>query len=230
MNHFIELDGQDIPVTLKWNKQAKRLILKLNPKEDGLIVTLPKGVKAEDGLEMAERHRVWIANQLARQTKATPFLDGETIMLRGEPFILKHLPDARGTVWCEDDQIMIAGQIDFLQRRLTDWLKKQAKADITPLAHEMAKQLGKKVARIAVKDTVSRWGSCSSKGNLSFNWRLIFAPCDILEYVVAHEVSHLMHMDHSARFWETVDRFDVDTKKARAWLRKNGHMLQKFGQ
>ena len=229
MSHEIELDGQIIPVTLRWNAQAKRLILRLNPKEDGLIVTLPQGVSAKAGLEMAKRHKVWIANQFMRQSPAIPFEDGAIITVRGKPHTLRHKPEARGTVWQEGNEIHVAGQTDFFQRRLTDWLKKQAKEDITPQAHTMAAQLGKKVKRISVRDTVSRWGSCSSNGNLSFNWRLIFAPPHILTYVVAHEVSHLRHMDHSASFWETVACFDVDAKGARRWLKQNGSELQKIG-
>lgn len=230
MNHAIEIDGQRLPVHLRWNKRAKRLILKLNPKEDGILVTLPHGVDASEGLEMVARHKVWIANQLRTQSRSIPFKDGQSITLRGRTVLLKHMPDARGTVWQEGDVIMIAGKQEFFQRRLSDWLKKQAKADITPIAHDMAARLGKKVMRISVRDTVSRWGSCSHKGNLSFNWRLIFAPTDILEYVVAHEVSHLRHMDHSKEFWDTVATFNVDARRSRAWLKKHGSMLQKLGQ
>lgn len=228
MNHSITIDGEIIPVKLRWNKRARRLILKLNPKEDGIIVTLPHGVAADEGLEMAARNKVWIANQLITESPATSFKDGQFIPLRGQNTLLKHIPQARGTVWLEGDVIMIAGEKEFLQRRLSDWLKKQAKNDITPLAHHMAAQLCKKVGRISVRDTVSRWGSCSARGNLSFNWRLIFAPKEILHYVVAHEVSHLKHMDHSPAFWQTVETFDVDAKHARHWLKKNGSRLMKY--
>jgi len=230
LSHFLELDGKKIPVALKWHARAKRLILKLNPKEDGIIVTLPKGIKAKAGLEMAEKHRVWIANQFSKQTDRIPFEDGATIQLRGTAHTLNHRPDARGVVWSDGTDIFVTGKEDFFQRRLTDWLKKQAKSDITAQAHDMAATLGKQVNRISVKDTVSRWGSCSHNGNLSFNWRLILAPSEILTYVVAHEVSHLKHMDHSAAFWETVDQFDVDAKKSRLWLKKHGSMLQRNGR
>jgi predicted metal-dependent hydrolase len=229
LTHQIEIDGQTIPVRLRWNKQARRLILRLDPKSDGVVITLPHGVDEQDGLKMALKNKVWIANQLSKTSPASAFEDGETILLRGHDVLLKHLPDARGTVWQEGDTIMVAGKPEFLHRRLTDWLKKQAKDDITPQAHDMAAILGKKVKRISVRDTVSRWGSCSSTGKLSFNWRLIFAPPEVLEYVVAHEVSHLVHMNHSKAFWETVDQFDVNINRSRAWLRKNGSLLQKFG-
>ncbi len=229
MSHFIELDDQKFPVQLRWNRQAKRLILRLNPKADGVVVTLPQGVDADEGLEMAKRHKVWIANQLMKQVPAKRFTPGETIILRGCPHVLEHRPSARGTVWCEGNVIVVAGREDFFVRRLTDWLKKQAKEDLNGQVHDMAAQLGKSVKRVSVRDTVSRWGSCSSAGHLSFNWRLIFAPPHILEYVAAHEVSHLRHMDHSPAFWGTVASFGVDAKAARAWLKKHGTALQKTG-
>jgi predicted metal-dependent hydrolase len=230
--HSVELDGQTIPITLKWNARAKRLILKLDPKGNGVIVTLPEGVSQRQGLRMVEKNRVWIANQLAKQPTPVPFQDGADLMFKGEMYRLNHLPDARGTVWCEEDQktIFIAGRADFFERRLSDWLKKQAKETITPQAHTLAARIGKTPRRISVRDTVSRWGSCSAQGNLSFNWRLILAPPHILTYVVAHEVAHLRHMDHSPAFWATVEELGVNAREGRHWLKKNGTFLQRNGR
>lgn len=229
MTHSLTLDGKEIPLTLRWHARAKRLILKMDPKGNGVIVTLPKGAPAQSGLEMAQRHQVWIANQLMRQPDVIAFKDGQRIDFQGRPYWLKHLPDARGTVWCEGDSIFVAGKAEFFERRLCDWLKKQAKSIIESQAHDMAAKLGKDVKRISVRDTVSRWGSCSSRGNLSFNWRLVLAPPNILTYVIAHEVSHLRHMDHSADFWATVETFHVDVKKSRRWLKTHGQLLQSYG-
>ena len=230
MSYFIELDGQRLPITLKRNLRAKRLILKLDPKGSGVIVTLPKGVAERDGLKMVDKNKVWIANQIAKQPTPVPFEDGAELLFQGEPHVLKHLPDARGLVWVEDGVIYVAGKAEFFERRLTDWLKKQAKQVISAQAHELAARLDKKIKRISVRDTVSRWGSCSSSGCLSFNWRLILAPSDILTYVVAHEVAHLKHMDHSPAFWACVDSLGVDARYGRHWLKKNGTFLQRNGR
>jgi len=229
LKDFIELDGKQVPLSFRWNAQARRLILRLDPKGEGVVLTLPKGVSQREGRHMAERHKVWIANQIAKQQPARRLVDGETILLRGQDHRLRHLPEARGTVWSEAGEIVVAGEEAFFQRRLIDWMKKQARQDIHDHAHDMAAQLGKTVRRISVRDTVSRWGSCSSARNLSFNWRLIMAPPEILRYVVAHEVSHLRHMDHSPAFWQTVDTFDVDARAARQWLKKHGTALQRVG-
>lgn len=230
MSYSLELDGQTIPVTLRWHARAKRIILRLDTSGKGAIVTLPKGVKADAGLQMAQKNTVWLANQFNRRPEPCPFKDNAIIPVRDVEYTLHHCPDSRGTVWTEGQDVFVAGQEAFFKRRLTDWLKKQARHDITPLAHEMAGALGKNIKRISLRDTRSRWGSCSSSGNLSFNWRLIFAPSEILKYVVAHEVAHLRHMDHSQQFWDTVHLFDVDDKAARRWLKQNSARLQEYGQ
>ena len=132
-------------------------------------------------------------------------------------------------VWIEDGEINVTGDIKYLSRRLSDWLKKQAQIRIKTLVYQKAKQIKRVPSRITIRDTRTRWGSCSSKGRLSFSWRLIFAPPEILDYVVAHEVAHLVHMNHSSKFWNTVDRLTENAKSGRAWLNGNGSALQRIG-
>jgi predicted metal-dependent hydrolase len=109
----------------------------------------------------------------------------------------------------------------------------EARAAIAPLARAMAAQLGRKVTRISVRDTTSRWGSCSRGGALSFCWRLILAPDAVFTYVVAHEVAHLAHMNHGPAFWRTVDKLmppGLGTpRSARDWLRRHGAVLHRYG-
>jgi predicted metal-dependent hydrolase len=157
------------------------------------------------------------------------FGDGVQIPFQGAQYIVRHREDGHGTVWIEDSDINVAGGIEHLSRRLGDWLKKQAHIRIVSLAHQKAKQIDKTLARITVRDTRTRWGSCSSKGGLSFSWRLIMAPPEILDYVVAHEVAHLAHMNHSSSFWDTVDRLTENAKGSRAWLNDNGTVLHRIG-
>ncbi len=104
-----------------------------------------------------------------------------------------------------------------------------AKAEITDLALSKAKQLDKKIGRITIRDQRSRWGSCSSAGNLSFSWRLMLAPATILDYVVGHEVAHLVEMNHSQEFWHVVDLVVENPKKSRRWLKENGASLHRIG-
>lgn len=230
MTDLLVVDGREIPVRVRHHPTARRLILRLDPKGNGVVVTLPKGVPEREALKLAQRNEVWIANQLLKVDPVEPLADGSLFPLRGEDHVLHHVQKTRGTVRQEGNALYIPCEPEFLTRRLCDWLKKQARSDIAPLVAELAGQLGKRYGRISVRDTVSRWGSCSSDGNLSFNWRLILAPPEVLRYVVAHEVSHLRYMDHSPAFWETVESLHEGHQQQRRWLKKNGARLQGFAQ
>jgi hypothetical protein len=111
---------------------------------------------------------------------------------------------------------------------MTDALRKVAREEITTRALKMAKKTERRIQRITVRDTRSRWGSCSSTGNLSFSWRLIFAPEEVLEYVVAHEVAHLRYMNHSEKFWNLVSYLCPNYEAAKAWLKLHGKELYRF--
>ena len=147
------------------------------------------------------------------------------------------MPDARRGVWREDTVIFVSGQAEHVGRRVTDWLKAEAKRCSRPWCAAMAATIDCKVARVSVRDTRSRWGSCSADGKLSFSWRLMLAPEDILTYVAAHEVAHLRHLDHRRAFWRTVNEpgglcermEEVDAGSAREWLRRSGAALHSYG-
>lgn len=232
MSATINIDGQNIPLTWRYNKQAKRIILRFDATGQGLVVTLPPHAKPDDALAMAERNKVWIANHLPRHQsrEEDAFCEGGQVLLRGESLKIAHSGQMRGLPYCEGQTVYVSGDKAFLTRRLTDWLKQQARQDIEQYAHPMAAQLGKTIRRIAIRDTVSRWGSCSSTGTLSFNWRLVMAPPKILHYVVAHEVAHLNHMNHGPDFWTCVTALGGDAKAGRHWLRKNGAALLRKGR
>jgi len=144
-------------------------------------------------------------------------------------FEILHRPDLKVGVQLIGTEIIVSGKPEHLERRVIDWLKKYAKEIISSKATDMARQLERRINRISIRDTKSRWGSCSAQGNLSFCWRLIMTPESVLNYVVAHEVSHLVHMNHSPEFWNLVKTFDVDPKKSRNWLKDYGTTLQRIG-
>ncbi|MEJ2016123.1 MAG: M48 family metallopeptidase [Limibacillus sp.] len=122
-----------------------------------------------------------------------------------------------------------AERLKRLPRRVADYLKAEAKSELVWRAREMAARLERKVTRVTVRDTRSRWGSCSHQGALSFSWRLILAPEEILDYLVAHEVAHLVEMNHAPAFWRQVARLQPDHKRARAWLKREGASLWRYG-
>jgi predicted metal-dependent hydrolase len=126
-------------------------------------------------------------------------------------------------------RICVSGGKQHGPRRLADWLKAQAKIDLTQRTHFHASNLGRAPIRISVRDQSTRWGSCSTNGTISFSWRLIFAPSYVLDYVAAHEAAHLREMNHGPRFWRLVRDTMPNMQKARAWLKQNGAELHRFG-
>jgi predicted metal-dependent hydrolase len=128
-----------------------------------------------------------------------------------------------------DGEILVRGDPAHLPRRNTDHLKALARREFATRARVLAARLGKSVTRVGVRDPKSRWGSCSSTGALSFSWRLVFAPEAVVDYVVAHEVAHLVEMNHSPRFWKVVASLVPDSKTPRAWLKHHRLELLSYG-
>jgi predicted metal-dependent hydrolase len=150
--------------------------------------------------------------------------------LFGTPHVVRHRPDARGTVWLEGAEIHVAGRPEHLARRLRDWLTVEVRRRLLPLVHAKAQRVERAVKRITVRDTRSRWGSCGPDGGLSFSWRLVFAPAEVLDYLVAHEVAHLVHMNHGPRFWALARTLsDGPIEAPQAWLKVHGETLLQYG-
>ena len=230
------IDGCEVPVSYRRNGRAKRIILRMDRKSDGVILTVPPGVSFKKALDFAVKQSAWIKKHLQKRIDKVTFADGALVPLRGELHRIEHRPDKRGTVWVETpndpDQmpmICVAGDAAHLPRRARDWLKKQAREDLSSACSRYSGAMGLTHKRISIRDTSSRWGSCSSSGNLSFSWRLILAPVDVLDYVAAHEMAHLKEMNHGPDFWALVEAHCTHTKSAKAWLKKNGPDLHRYG-
>ncbi len=225
----LTLDGRVLPIAVRRSARARRLSLRLAPDGDGLVVVLPARATLADALAFAQKHGDWVRSRLAALPPRQPFAPGQMVPLLGAPHVLVHRPEARRGVWIENGGIHVSGHPDHLPRRVGDFLKAEARSRIAPRAQAMAARLDRKVARITVKDTRSRWGSCSSAGALAFSWRLVMAPEPVLDYVVAHEVAHLVEMNHSPRFWAQVARLVPDLDQPRAWLKRHGPGLHRYG-
>ena len=230
----VDVDGAPVTVRLKRDPRARRLTLRLPTATSTPVVTVPTTTSTPEALRFLDRHEDWLAKRLAAKPSAVPFAAGARLPLRGVDHAIEHRPTVRGTVWREEGEgepkLCVAGGAEFLARRLTDWLKREARADLGAAVTRHAARIERTVARISVRDTTSRWGSCSSSGRLSFSWRLVLAPPFVLDYVAAHEVAHLIEMNHSDRFWRLVDELCADTATARDWLRREGAALHAYGQ
>ncbi|MFI5001882.1 MAG: M48 family metallopeptidase, partial [Reyranellales bacterium] len=178
----------------------------------------------------AETQAGWIAARLKRLPARRPFADGAELPLFGTPHRVRHRPDARGTVWVEGVEIHVAGRPEHLPRRLREWLIAEMRRRLTPLVHAKAAQVERTVRRITVRDSRSRWGSCGPNATMSFSWRLVFAPSEVLDYLVAHEVAHLVHLNHGPRFWALARALcESPIEVPQAWLKKNGETLLQYG-
>ena len=160
--------------------------------------------------------------------------NGDILYYLGEKRTLTVIrePRSRAKVKCVMDRILmwIPYEADYRYKReqLEKWYRKEAFALISEKAEEFAKPLSVHFERISIKDQKSRWGSCSSKGNLNFNWRIIMAPEPVCDYVVIHELCHLVFMDHSANFWNLVESICPGYKQYKKWLKENGQKLYPF--
>ena len=227
--HTILINNTSMPVIIRKHPRSRCMVIRYRPLQHHISLTLPRYVSIRQGLRFVEEKREWIVQQISENAKHVPFIDGQIIPVLGEHYTLCH-KEGRGVVSIEGDCIVVPGDENFMQRRVLEWLKRQAKEEITKLAQHHAKRIGKRLKKISLRDTSSRWGSCSHDGNLSFSWRLVFAPHAILDYVVCHEVAHLKHHDHSAAFWAVVEALCPEHEKSREWLRVNGVLLYSYGQ
>ncbi|MEO5375825.1 MAG: M48 family metallopeptidase [Alphaproteobacteria bacterium] len=225
----IKIGERLLPVVMRRSAAATRMSLRLAPAGESLLLVLPSDVPAAAGLAFVRTREDWISTRLSALPPRRPFADGATVPLLGVDHVIRHRPEARRGVWAEDGVIGVSGPGEHLPRRVGDWLLREARAAIAPRAQAYAGRIGRSVHRITLRDPRSRWGSCSSRGDLSFSWRLVFAPLPVLEYVVAHEVAHLEELNHSAAFWRVVDGLVDGVAEARGWLRRHGAGLHRLG-
>lgn len=227
--HVLDIGGREIPLRVRRNPRARRLTLRIDPIEGGAIVTVPSATSADEGVRFAKRKSDWLLSRLDKVPPRNRFEDGTTIRVLDREYVVRHAPGMRGVVKCESGEIKVTGRPEHLSRRLTDWLKREARCEFTERAGLMAATLGMELGRISVRDTRSRWGSCSANGNLSFCWRLIMAPEFVLGYVVAHEIAHLVEKNHGPEFWMLVAHLSNDAERAKTWLRIHGEALHRMG-
>lgn len=226
-------------LTMIVNPRARRLTLRVEPQDGRIVLVRPKRFN-EAALNAFVVSRVdWMLTQLQALPPHVPFADATSLPYLGEDHVIRWNAQARG-VQRANGEIVVGGGSEHTARRVRDWFRAEAKRVITPLVHSMAAGVDRKVAHVTVRDTRSRWGSCARNGRLSFSWRLIFAPEDVLIYVAAHEVAHLVHLNHKPAFWRTVgavlenhartaNQPTVDMTLAREWLRRRGAALYRYG-
>jgi predicted metal-dependent hydrolase len=221
-------------VRMRRHRQARRYTLRIDAASREVVLTMPPRGSVKEAKEFAQKHGGWIAARLQRLPEAKPFAHGSEVPLRGVTHRIMHRRGERGTVWIETGDcgtrlLCVAGEAPHVDRRISDFLKRQAERDLAAASRRTAQILGVVVKRISVRDQASRWGSCSNTGVLSFSWRLVLAPPFVLEYLAAHEVAHLVELNHSPRFWRLVRRIYPEFERAKIWLDVHGADLHRYG-
>lgn len=227
----IRLPGGKVPVRVRISPRARRLALRIDAQEDAVELVLPRRTSLSRALGFIEENRDWLDKRINALPPRTVLAEGETVPILDVPHRIRRVARRRDHrhVWLEDGEIRVAAAPEQVARKIIDFLKELARKEFHRRAQRLARAIGREVRRISVRDTTTRWGSCSTNGHLAFSWRLIMAPEAVLHYVVAHEVAHLAEMNHGPRFWRLVERLAPGADGPRQWLNTHRSRLLRIG-
>ncbi|ODM42190.1 M48 family metallopeptidase [Cereibacter johrii] len=215
-----------VEITLRRSAQARRFSLRVSRLDGRVTLTLPLRAREAEALAFVRDQEGWIRRALSDVPEAAAVGLGSVLPLEGRPLTVR--TGSGRSVRVTDDSLLVPGDPASVPLRLATFLKAMARERLAVACDRHARNLGRPYARLTLRDTRSRWGSCTQDGCLMFSWRLILAPPPILDYVAAHEVAHLAQMNHSPAFWAEVARLDPDYALHRAWLRRQGQALHGF--
>ena len=231
----ISLQGISLTYLLSYSTRARRL--RISVSDAGVSLVLPLGFSARDGESFLRKNSVWVLEQLERRKKnlsgpARPLLPKDVLLLRGKPARVEIIEEKERTTRARIIEkvghlsvYLPAGKSASAAEILTRWLRELARTEIEIKVGELARLMRVSPKAVTIRDQRTRWGSCSSRGTLSFNWRLIMVPPTVMEYVIIHELAHMSVPNHSADFWHLVAQYYPAYKEARSWLRKNASLL-----
>lgn len=221
------VDG-DIPVILRRSGQAKRMTLRVPRLGGPVVLTLPRHATRKMAHDFAQSRAAWLRSAQQKVPPAQYIRPDAMIPVEGRA--LRIMPTALRRIKVDGDALMVP-EGAAMGPVIAAWMKHLARDRLVAASDHYGAKLGRSFRAITLRDTKSRWGSCTHDGRLMYSWRLIMAPPDVLRYVAAHEVSHLAHMDHSDRFWATVESLMPDYATPRRWLRDHGNdlLIWRFG-
>ena len=215
-----------IPLVLRRSGRARRISLRISQLDGRVTLTMPKRLAAREALEFAREKESWIRKHLEARSADVVVSLGARCVIGGQEHEV--IAGTGRRVLFGPGTVAVPGPTERIGARLAGHLKQIARARLAEASDNYAARLGRPYARLTLRDTRSRWGSCSAQGALMFSWRLILAPPEVLDYVAAHEVAHLEEMNHSPAFWAVVARIYGDYDAPRRWLRQNGSDLHRY--
>lgn len=224
--HFLT-GNPPVALTLRHSARARRISLRVSALDGRVTLTVPRGVSENEALDFARQKEAWLRDHLARQEPDVRVGPGVDLPILGRPRRIVTGQPGRGLM-LSDDTLYVPGAPEDAAARVLGWIKVQARARLAFASDGYARELGVSYSGLTLRDTRSRWGSCSSAGRLNYSWRLMLCPSEVLDYVAAHEVSHLIEMNHSRAFWRVVEGLCPDWRDHRDWLRANGAGLHRY--
>lgn len=219
-------------LNVRVSPRARKLSLRLDSQARKVHLIVPKRASLKAAYQFAFQNQNWIKEKLATLPQPVPYHDGEIIPVLGQELriTIDHDDIYKLTkISIEDDRLLVKTHLDNPSGRISRFLKKTAEAEFEVIAKEKAARIGKKITALTLRDMKTRWGSCSTDGRMSLNWRLIFAPHETYDYVIAHEVAHLLHANHGKQFWKLCEELSTEFCTGSEWIARNSNELMKFG-
>jgi hypothetical protein len=222
----VEVAGRLLPLAVRRNAAARRMTMRLAPDGSEIRVTLPRWGRTAEALAFAREKEGWLAAQLSAIAPAAALSDGASLSFRGEQLALRHDPATPRRVRLSEGSLAVGGTTEGLQRRVQKWLEGEALRLLSDDLAHYASRAGLRAPPLALSRAQRRWGSCAADGTIRINWRLVMAPDSVRRSVVAHEVAHLTHFDHSPAFHaHLAELFEGDVAAANRWLKRQGRSL-----
>jgi predicted metal-dependent hydrolase len=212
--------------TIRRSDRARRIRVRVDPRDGAVEVVLPRRAAQREAAAAVVELRGWIGRRRAEVavTRARVAARDGTVPYLGTDLVLRAEP-RRTRVHRRGDVLLVPAGAAEAQAAIERWYRRQARVEIAPRLDAAAAAVGRPYSKLTIRDQRTRWGSCSSAGAMSFNWRLLLAPDVVLEYVVRHEACHLAVMDHSPRFWALMGQLMPGYERPRRWLRDHGATL-----
>lgn len=227
----VEIEGERVPVRISRNARARRISMRADAVSREIRITMPHYTPTDVALDFVAQKRQWIAARLQSAPDPAPMEPGSEIAVQGELHVILWREDWPRSVKRGDGELRVGGPAASVGNRIQRWLKAEARSIYIEEIRHYCEKAGEPVPRLSVGDPRSRWGSCSTRGTISLSWRLIMAPAFVRRSVVAHEVAHMRHMNHSPAFYNWLDElYEGDRKIADRWLKNHGTGLQRVGR
>jgi predicted metal-dependent hydrolase len=227
----VDIEGERVPVRIHRNQRSKRISMRADAVKREIRITMPHYTPTTIALDFVHKKREWIAARLNSVADAAPIVPGGEIAVAGEAHVIAWQEDWPRAIRCAEGILRVGGPLSSLEARVLRWLKSEARRIYSEEIAYYCARANAPVPRLSLGDPRSRWGSCSSRGTISLSWRLIMAPASVRRSVIAHEVAHIRHMNHSAEFYAWLDMlYEGNRKAADQWLKVHGTALQRVGR